>query len=154
MPSLEWVSNPVMIPLLFLYIMIFGGPFSEEFGWRGYALPLLQKNYSGIYSAIILGVIWGLWSIPLFFIHGTIQSQVPFWAFMILTICASIIFAWVYNSTGSLLAVMFIHVTENISYYIFPIQDSPISGAFLIILNVFVALLVFFFGGWNLKSSI
>jgi len=89
-----------------------------------------------------------------FFIHGTIQSQIPFWAFMILTICASIIFAWVYNSTGSLLAVMFIHTTENVSYYIFPIQESVISGIFLI-LNVFVAFLVFFFfGGVNLKTSI
>jgi len=40
---------------------------SEEFGWVGYALPLLQESYSGIYSAIILGVIWGFWSVPLFF---------------------------------------------------------------------------------------
>ncbi|MEX1355079.1 MAG: CPBP family intramembrane glutamic endopeptidase [Desulfobacterales bacterium] len=32
----------------------------EEFGWRGLALPLLQRKFAPIWSGLILGVVWGL----------------------------------------------------------------------------------------------
>jgi hypothetical protein len=36
----------------------------EEFGWRGLALPLLQRKFAPIWSGLILGAIWGLWHMP------------------------------------------------------------------------------------------
>jgi len=41
---------------------------NEEIGWRGFALPKLQVNYNTLYSSVILGIIWGFWHFPLFFI--------------------------------------------------------------------------------------
>jgi len=152
-PSLYWVSQPWIIPLAFLYIFFLGGPLQEEFGWRGYALPGLQRKYSPVYAAIILGFIWGLWHIPLFFIQGSIQSQVPFWSFMILIISASIIYAWVYNSTESILAVLIIHTTGNLSYFLFPVQTTIAGGVFLMILNVAAAFIVLLFAGSELRTD-
>ncbi|QEF95173.1 CPBP family intramembrane metalloprotease [Methanothermobacter sp. KEPCO-1] len=152
-PFLYWTSNPLLVPIVFLYIFFLGGPLQEEFGWRGYALPRLQERYAPIYAAIMVGIIWGLWHIPLFFIQGSIQSQVPFWSFMILIISASVIYTWVYNSTGSILAAMIIHTTGNLSYFLFPVQSTIAGGVFLMILNVSAALGVLLFAGSELKTD-
>jgi membrane protease YdiL (CAAX protease family) len=44
------------------------GPIGEELGWRGYALNELQKKHSPLLSAIIVGVVWGFWHTPLWFL--------------------------------------------------------------------------------------
>jgi len=49
-------------------LMIIGGGL-EEFGWRGLALPELLKKFDTFKSTIILGLIWSLWHLPLFFLN-------------------------------------------------------------------------------------
>jgi membrane protease YdiL (CAAX protease family) len=51
------------------------GPVAEEFGWRGYLQPRLRQWYSRIATATTLGLAWGLWHLPLFFIAGTGQHD-------------------------------------------------------------------------------
>ena len=38
--------------------------FGEEYGWRYYLQPVLQKRFGLRAGVIILGVVWGLWHIP------------------------------------------------------------------------------------------
>ncbi len=52
---------PSLLPLILL------GPLSEEYGWRGYLLIKLQQKWSALASSIIVGVVWALWHLPLFF---------------------------------------------------------------------------------------
>ena len=56
------------------------GPLSEELGWRGYAQERLQTSFNPILSSLIVGVIWGLWHLPLFLMPGTSQHElgIPF----------------------------------------------------------------------------
>jgi len=83
------------LPLLIL------GPLSEEIGWRGYALPRLQKRWNALTSSLIVGVIWGLWHLPLFMMVGTSQHElgVPFIGFLVGFMANSILYTWLYNNT-------------------------------------------------------
>jgi membrane protease YdiL (CAAX protease family) len=78
----------------------------EEVGWRGFALPHLQRRYSALVSSLILGLVWAFWHFPNF--PAFTPSDLP--VFVPRLIALSVIFTWVYNSTGgSLFAVAVLH---------------------------------------------
>ncbi len=98
-----------------VYMLIQVG-IGEEIGWRGYALPKLQTGYSALVSSLILGVIWALWHLPLFFNPATSYVNTPFWALLVFFLPFSILITWVFNSTGgSVLLVMILHAVTNAS---------------------------------------
>lgn len=78
------------------------GPLSEELGWRGYAQDRLQKRWSPQVAGVIVGVVWALWHLPLFFMPGTSQHElgIPFVGFFFGIVGMSLIFAWLHNHTG------------------------------------------------------
>jgi membrane protease YdiL (CAAX protease family) len=105
-PALFLTRAVMLLPLLFL------GPLSEELGWRGYALERLQARWNGLTSSLILGVIWSLWHLPLFYIVGTSQYlyDLSFLGFLVGTTASSILYTWVYNNTGgSIWSAVFLH---------------------------------------------
>jgi hypothetical protein len=82
----------------------------EEFGWRGIALPLLQRKFAPIWSGLILGAIWGLWHMPAFLLSGTQQSEWSFSAFFAGCLAISVIVTALFNrSRGSILLSAFFH---------------------------------------------
>jgi membrane protease YdiL (CAAX protease family) len=82
----------------------------EEFGWRGLALPLLQRKFAPIYAGLILGVIWALWHLPAFLLSGTQQSQWAFSSFFLGCLAISVIATALFNrSGGSILLSAFFH---------------------------------------------
>jgi membrane protease YdiL (CAAX protease family) len=101
--------------VILLAFMIFpGSALGEEIGWRGYALPRLQAGRSALSASLILGVIWALWHLPLYFTGQVFRPLSLFPPFFIGVIALSVILTWVYNSTGgSLLMVVLIHATFN-----------------------------------------
>jgi membrane protease YdiL (CAAX protease family) len=113
--------------LLTLYVpytltigLILGGPLAEEPGWRGFALPHLQRRYGAVGASLILGVLWGLWHLPLFMIpaldgsHDVGANVMALVGFMVAIVAFTIIMTWVYNNTaGSLLIVMVLHSARN-----------------------------------------
>lgn len=86
-------------PYLLLMILLGGG--QEEFGWRGYALPRLEKIYGIWIANLILGILWGIWHLPLWFIEGTSQIYMNFGAFMLFTIGSSYILSWIMSLSGN-----------------------------------------------------
>ena len=90
-------------------LALFLGPI-EEFGWRGVALPLLQRRFSPFWAGLILGCIWGVWHIPSFWGSGTVQSAWDFGPFFIGIVAMSIILTPLFNaSKGSLLISALFH---------------------------------------------
>ncbi|MCW1296499.1 MAG: CPBP family intramembrane metalloprotease [Candidatus Parvarchaeota archaeon] len=121
-PEITFLSQPWVIIPAFLYILFLGGPVAEEFGWRGYALDRLQARYNALVSSVLLGIIWGLWHIPLFFMKNQeMYRNVPILGFILGTVFLSIFFTWIYNNTNkSILAVLLFHTMGNLSHFIFP----------------------------------
>lgn len=111
-------ANPLAIlPALFFATL---PPLLEELGWRGYALDRLQQTRSALNASLLLGVVWAVWHLPLFFVGGSFQAEsvgfaTPgFWLFMVGIVALSVAFTWVYNHTArSILAVILFHGWVN-----------------------------------------
>jgi len=110
--NLSEVAFPFPSASAFLVALIFiaiKGPI-EEFGWRGLALPLLQRKMAPIWAALTIGVIWGLWHTPAFLLGGTEQSAWSFLPFFMGTIALSVIVTPLFNaSRGSIFLPALFH---------------------------------------------
>jgi len=94
---------------LLLWILTFG--LGEETGWRGFALPRLQKSRSAFSATIILWAAWALWHLPLFFYLYDVTIVV---GFLLGLLAGSITSTWLYNSAGgSILLVAVWHGAFN-----------------------------------------
>lgn len=103
-----------------LWAGFYAGPLGEELGWRGFLLPELQKEHTNLKSAIIVGVIWFIWHIPLWWapfgtlVSGDPISFLPVITYFLMLICLSIIITWlVINSKGSVLVAILFHLSVN-----------------------------------------
>ncbi len=150
------IAHPLNIIPYLIFILLFG-PLPEELGWRGYALDALQSRYNAFWSSIILGIIWALWHIPLFFMPGTFQHDKlgfatwDFWNFVLGTVIISILFTWIYNNTNrSTLSAILFHFMINLSGELIPVQGKARTYATILTL-LLSAIVVFVFGPKNLK---
>jgi membrane protease YdiL (CAAX protease family) len=113
-----------IVAVNFVLVLLIGGPLGEEFGWRGVVLPALEARFRPPWDSLVLGVIWTLWHLPLFFISGAAQHNMPFWLFALLTLPFCILITRVYHGSGeSLLLVMLFHAAVNT--WSGPLKISP-----------------------------
>ena len=115
--------SPIWALANFLMFAIVAGPVSEEFGWRGYALPRLQVDRTALRSAVSVGVLWGFWHTgPDFWrllFEGNVRAFLYPIAITMGTIPLSVLFAWMFNQTGgSLLPPMLFHASFNSTVYV------------------------------------
>ncbi len=124
----------LILPAMFLG-QIFTSPLLEEFGWRGYAQPVLQKHFSILTSSAIIGFVWGFWHLPLTLVYG---FNVP--VQMIMFVLVSIWIGYLYNSTnGSMLAVLLFHASINIGLNVLaPKHDSLILVLLVFSITIFI----------------
>ena len=88
----------------------------EELGWRGYALPILLERTRPVVASIIVGAIWAVWHLPLFWIPGTAQASIPFGYFALAILASSFVYTVVFRLSGpSIVAVLLLHTMEDAS---------------------------------------
>lgn len=136
----------LIVAVNFVIVFLIGGPLGEEFGWRGVVLPALEARFGPPWDSLVLGVIWTVWHLPLFFISASAQHGMPFWLFALLTMPLSILITLVYHCSGdSLLLVMLFHAAVNTWSGVMKISPEAAGSSrpliFVMLLTWVVALL-------------
>jgi uncharacterized protein len=90
----------------------------EEIGWRGFALTHLQSRWNALTSRLMLGGMWALFHLPIFFVHGHSvlgsQNSMNPLDFLIYVAAGAILMTWLFNNTqGSLLIANLYHAAVN-----------------------------------------
>ena len=128
-------------------VLMIGGPLGEEFGWRGYALPALTTRYGWRRSSLIVGALWGLWHVPLFYIPGTGQSQMPMALFLASSFALSILFARLsINTAFSVLPALLLHWSLNAWSLVIPmIPNGGSVRPYVLVMGILFAFAVIAF---------
>jgi len=117
-------AAPEFVPITPLGIVVFIFVLGEEIGWRGFAQPGLEKRFSPFIAAVILGVIWGIWHLPNFFVPELAHSQISLASFVLFTVSYSVIAAWLMHHTrGSVLIATLFHGASNTFGFLTPSID-------------------------------
>jgi uncharacterized protein len=128
------LSLVLTYPVAFVSTFILGGPLGEEPGWRGFALPRLQPLRGPLIGSVILGILWALWHLPLFWSGVWTPPTIPNIVMFILMITAlTIIMTWVFNNAkGSLLITMLMHASFNTfaNKIVAPLFPAPILSEY------------------------
>lgn len=141
---------PVTALGLIVFVLVAG----EELGWRGFAQPQLEKNYSPLIAAIILGVLWGFWHLPNFFIPGMPHTEIPLPAFILYTTAFSVLAAWLLQyARGSVLIATLLHGASNTLGFLTPGLDSATRWWLLASIYCVAALLVVLVYGVKLHRA-
>lgn len=126
----RFAEQPLLIVPTIIFWLLFG-PVPEEPGWRGYALDGLQARRNALSASLIVGVVWSLWHLPLFFIEGTWQAEQVglgtqrFWFFMLTIVIEAVLYTWIYNNTGrSTLSAILFHFVGNAFGELFALSEQ------------------------------
>jgi membrane protease YdiL (CAAX protease family) len=136
----SWTS----ILIVFGLTLLFGGPFGEEIGWRGWLLPTLQVRLSPLLASLIIGLVWGLWHLPLHLrgmYDGDMGTGAAGFMVRIASSCLlAVLFTWLYNrARGGLLVVILLHTSvNNTSGYWLPVN----AGLTVVLLVVAVVVVL------------
>jgi uncharacterized protein len=127
----------------------------EEPGWRGVALDLLRIRTAPVVAAILIGIPWALWHLPLFFLEGTYQhalgfGSARFWLFNCFLLLLSVLYVWLCNgSRGSILIAILAHAGTNVAGSLIP-QDT-LSDMFRIIVTLLGVVVIVWLTRGNLN---
>ncbi len=143
-PPQRWIVLPPVSgffpgSLFFSVMGVLAGTIGEEFGWRGFAQPRLQKRCGALKASNLIGLVWGtfhLWILPI--CHCMSLTDVLVTQYLRL-IATAVIYAWIYNSTkGSLFLVMVAHAAHNITVGLMP----QVGGGAIIVALSYVAVAI------------
>lgn len=136
---------------LLVFVLVFG----EELGWRGFALPELLNNRSGVSASLILGVLWSFWHLPTFFTPGMPQAGVPLLPYTLTLIGLTTLFTWLFQNTrGSLLIATLFHGAYNTFGLVNPSLDPASRWWLYALVYLGAGLVVFLAAGPDLNRRL
>ncbi len=123
---LAMAVSPRFAPNHFFIGALFGivAGFVEEIGWTGFAFPALARTRSTFSAAVILGMLWGLWHIPVVDYLGAATPHGRFWLPYLLAFIAAmsairVLICWAYTHTGSVLLAQVLHAASTGALVVF-----------------------------------
>lgn len=127
--------------ITFLVILFVGGALGEEFGWRGFLQYEFTDKLSYFKQSIVIGLMWSLWHLPLFFMKGTVQSNLPMIEFMLQNTLFAFYYTYFYKKTeGNILVAILFHAVSNTTAAVIPYwqySEGRWLGFILLLLGIF-----------------
>jgi uncharacterized protein len=131
--ALRAFLSPVYTPNRFFLGILFGVPAGilEEIGWMGFAFPKLTAHKKPLPAALLLGLLWSLWHLPVINFLGTVTPHGRYWfpfflAFAFAMTALRVVIAWAYTHTQSVLLAQLLHISSTASLVIF--SPTSVSG--------------------------
>ncbi|GCE24496.1 CPBP family glutamic-type intramembrane protease [Dictyobacter kobayashii] len=143
--------SPHLNPKGILYGIVPG--FLEEIGWMGFAFPRMQRGRSVLSAGLLLGLLWGIWHLPVIDFLGAAYPHGMFWlsfalSFIVAMMAIRLLIVWVYSHTQSILLAQLIHISSTGSLVVFsplfitPAQEALWYGIYAGTLWLAVALII------------
>ena len=128
-----------LVIVKFFYQLFFFNATGEETGWRGFALPRLQKTTSPLIAALVIAFFWVPWHLFGWQAEGKPVTTLEYWIVMYIGhILLSVLIVWVFNrAKGNILVAGFTHAAANTVQAFIPVQNI-----LSLYLTLFVAVLV------------
>ncbi len=131
--------------------------FFEEIGWTGFAYPRMGARFGALGGALLLGVLWGIWHLPVVDSLGAASphgSYLPeyFAAFVAAMVAMRVLIAWLYTNTRSVLIAQLLHASSTASLvalsapHVSAAQEALWYAAYAALLWLIVAVVVVRFG--------
>lgn len=143
---------PLALAVPFLLFLIVCTGLAEELGWRGFALPYLQRSRTAERASWVLGIAWGLWHLPsvvlLPLMTGAASLPQALFSVVGLTIGVvgyTIVLTWFYNNTDSLFWIVILHGYANAWQSYIVLSSGNFTG------QVFYGVLPWLLAAWLLK---
>ena len=148
---LELELLPALMPLIAAPIALIGfflAALFENIGWMGYAFEPMRNRWGLFKSTLLLGVIWGLWHVPMNIF--AIPEPEMIVAQVIVLITLRFIIVWLYSNTGkSVFIAILLHAIYNVCIIVIPINLVVTA----IIMSISAAL-IFYFWSRNQKAAV
>jgi membrane protease YdiL (CAAX protease family) len=131
---------------------LFAG-FFEEIGWTGFAYPRMRGRFGALSGALVLGLLWAVWHVPVVDSLGAASPHGAAWpaffaSFAVVVIAMRVLIAWMYANTGSVFGAQLLHASSTGSLVVFgassvsPGQEAFWYLAYGLVLWLVVALVV------------
>jgi membrane protease YdiL (CAAX protease family) len=134
LPAVEMTAGSLVVVMIVMTISVMG----EEIGWRGFALPRMQRRWTALSSSLILGTAWTAWHLPFWAVLGEQDTfGVWYWLMSWAFITAGAIYiTWFMNNTGNslLMAILFHWCYNVLSTGFLPVSSVVPAYAILIVL--------------------
>lgn len=129
----------LLAPVLFLINTIVGGPIAEEMGWRGFAQSKLSIKTGPLVAGFVIGFVWAIWHLPLFYFFPNAVAGLPLLEYIILLTSMGVLFSWLHlNTSGSLFLAIIFHGGFNFTIGL--LGAEALKDIFL--LRVFLMLII------------
>jgi membrane protease YdiL (CAAX protease family) len=126
----------------------------EEIGWRGYLQPKLLNKHSIGAAGLMVGVLWGIWHLPLFFIRGMFHTNLPLDQFFITVVLISVIICFLQEKARSgIWPVLLVHSFMNLTQDVTPLFNEQ-GHTLWTITNGVLGLIILTYGlfAWHTAS--
>jgi membrane protease YdiL (CAAX protease family) len=158
--------SPVFTPKFFALGLLYGisAGLLEEIGWMGFAFPHMNIKRSTLTTAILLGLLWGLWHAPVVDYLGSAAPHGAYWlpfylAFIALLVAMRVLIVWIYSNTDSLLLAQILHASSTGFLVVLspigvtPAQEALWYAVYAAVVWIVVVLVMVAFGKGLVRSA-